>query len=268
MKLSQTLSQKFSLQLSTALALEKGLDQLHERVKYFEGRLTNKEFLKEMQGFFLKAGKKTQFSNHINTEQLLSHSPHLLLQSLEYAAERHKEEFRDSGMPYLSHTLSAGFILARLGFPKEVVWAGILHDTVEDTADKNRIMNDIHYIMPQTAFYVYSVSGPDIRDSVEKDNVLYSHIQTYSSLAGNLYPQAIKCADGIANIFDLNYMDGKDGRTARQRKELFLNKAESVLLPYARLIDSQKLIPIRRKNEQFLLEEYLADLIAEKKQEL
>ncbi len=49
------------------------------------------------------------------------------------AAEKHKEQRRSSGEPYIIHPLSVAAILVGLGMDTESVIAGLLHDVVEDT---------------------------------------------------------------------------------------------------------------------------------------
>ncbi|MBQ1299452.1 MAG: bifunctional (p)ppGpp synthetase/guanosine-3',5'-bis(diphosphate) 3'-pyrophosphohydrolase [Aeriscardovia sp.] len=49
------------------------------------------------------------------------------------AREKHEGQFRASGEPYISHPLGVAQILADLGSDRQVVMAGLLHDTVEDT---------------------------------------------------------------------------------------------------------------------------------------
>jgi len=46
----------------------------------------------------------------------------------------HRDQKRASGEPYVNHCISVATILAQLRVPPEVVVAGLLHDTVEDTA--------------------------------------------------------------------------------------------------------------------------------------
>ncbi|WP_246956227.1 bifunctional (p)ppGpp synthetase/guanosine-3',5'-bis(diphosphate) 3'-pyrophosphohydrolase [Brachybacterium sp. Marseille-Q7125] len=49
-------------------------------------------------------------------------------------AERaHRGQMRKSGDPYITHPVSVATILAELGSPADVIAAGLLHDTVEDT---------------------------------------------------------------------------------------------------------------------------------------
>jgi GTP pyrophosphokinase len=49
------------------------------------------------------------------------------------AEEAHRGQKRQSGEPYVNHCIAVASILADLRVPPEVVTAGLLHDTVEDT---------------------------------------------------------------------------------------------------------------------------------------
>src|SRR5689334_1807319 len=54
--------------------------------------------------------------------------------AIEFAARAHRNGLRKgSDTPYISHPYSVGLMLTRAGFDAEVVAAGILHDTIEDT---------------------------------------------------------------------------------------------------------------------------------------
>ena len=46
----------------------------------------------------------------------------------------HQGQMRHSGKPYITHCLEVAGILAEMGAPAEVIAAGLLHDTVEDTS--------------------------------------------------------------------------------------------------------------------------------------
>lgn len=57
-----------------------------------------------------------------------------LNRAIEVAAIAHKDQFRKgTETPYFSHPYGVGMLLAQTGCPEDVVIAGILHDTVEDT---------------------------------------------------------------------------------------------------------------------------------------
>ena len=54
--------------------------------------------------------------------------------AMEVAAKAHQGQVRKgTDVPYIAHPFSVGLILARAGCTDEVIAAGILHDTVEDT---------------------------------------------------------------------------------------------------------------------------------------
>ena len=57
-------------------------------------------------------------------------------QAYDYAAELHQGQFRASGEPYISHPLAVAEIVAGLELDTDSICAALLHDTVEDCADK------------------------------------------------------------------------------------------------------------------------------------
>ncbi len=58
----------------------------------------------------------------------------LIQRAYRMADHAHKDQKRVSGEPYVNHCVAVASILAELRVPVEVVVAGLLHDTVEDTA--------------------------------------------------------------------------------------------------------------------------------------
>ena len=58
----------------------------------------------------------------------------LVMRAYQTAEEAHREQKRHSGEPYINHCIAVASILADLKVPPEVVAAGLLHDTVEDTS--------------------------------------------------------------------------------------------------------------------------------------
>ncbi len=59
----------------------------------------------------------------------------LIDRAIEVAVKAHADQFRKgTDLPYITHPLCVGMILARAGCFEEVVAAGILHDVAEDTS--------------------------------------------------------------------------------------------------------------------------------------
>lgn len=59
--------------------------------------------------------------------------------AFEYANTLHDGQFRQSGEPYISHPVAVATIVAELGLDTDSVCAALLHDTVEDCADKTNL---------------------------------------------------------------------------------------------------------------------------------
>lgn len=55
--------------------------------------------------------------------------------AIEVAVRAHQNQVRKgTDIPYITHPLAVGMLLAKAGCPDEVIAAGILHDTIEDTS--------------------------------------------------------------------------------------------------------------------------------------
>jgi GTP pyrophosphokinase len=74
------------------------------------------------------------------TSKILSYHPNANIELVEkayvYSAKVHQGQVRLSGEPYLSHPLEAAYILTQMKMDEVCIAAGLLHDTLEDTAAK------------------------------------------------------------------------------------------------------------------------------------
>jgi len=78
----------------------------------------------------------------VDIEYLLEHLPAYytdfdrknVLRAYEIAADAHAEQKRASGEPYITHCVAVANILAEMRLQPDVIIAGLLHDTVEDTS--------------------------------------------------------------------------------------------------------------------------------------
>src|SRR5579883_2040878 len=62
-----------------------------------------------------------------------SEDPWLVRRAYEIAAERHRDQFRSSGDPYVSHLLEVAHILADIRMDATTLASALLHDVIEDT---------------------------------------------------------------------------------------------------------------------------------------
>src|SRR5215472_7394878 len=62
-----------------------------------------------------------------------SEDPWMVRRAYEIAAERHRDQFRASGDPYITHLLEVAHILADMKLDATTLAAAVLHDAIEDT---------------------------------------------------------------------------------------------------------------------------------------
>src|SRR3979490_3651915 len=62
-----------------------------------------------------------------------SEDPWMVRRAYEIATERHHDQLRSSGDPYLSHLLEVAHILADMRLDATTLTAALLHDAIEDT---------------------------------------------------------------------------------------------------------------------------------------
>ena len=62
-----------------------------------------------------------------------------IIKAYEYSDSLHEGQFRLSGEPYISHPIAVARIVAELGLDTDSICAALLHDTVEDCADKTNL---------------------------------------------------------------------------------------------------------------------------------
>ena len=70
------------------------------------------------------------------TLEATHHNMEKIRAAYDYAAELHEGQFRQSGEPYISHPVAVAQIAANLGLDSDSICAALLHDTVEDCADR------------------------------------------------------------------------------------------------------------------------------------
>ena len=84
----------------------------------------------------------------------------LIDQAIQLAVKRHEGQCRKGTKktPYIVHPFAVAVILAQAGCPDEVIAAGILHDTIEDT---DLTLADLEQAMgPSVAAIVQGASEP------------------------------------------------------------------------------------------------------------
>jgi hypothetical protein len=119
----------------------------------------------------------------------------LMDQAIEFAAHKHRHQQRKgTDIPYISHPYAVGMILLKAKCKEEVIIAGILHDTLEDTdTTEEEILN---HFGPIVLDLVKGSSEPDKEASWEERK---KHTHEYLKQAP-LSIRQVACADKLHNL--------------------------------------------------------------------
>lgn len=115
--------------------------------------------------------------------------------AIEFAAYAHRDQKRKgTDIPYISHPYAVGSILMQAGCSEEVVVAGVLHDTLEDTETTEAEL--LALFGPEVLEIVKGCSEPDKGATWEERKQHTLDELKYASLSIRL----VACADKLHNI--------------------------------------------------------------------
>jgi GTP diphosphokinase / guanosine-3',5'-bis(diphosphate) 3'-diphosphatase len=171
----------------------------------------------------------------------------LVTRAYQVAEEAHREQKRHSGEPYINHCIAVANILAELKVPSEVIAAGLLHDTVEDTpitlADIRRDFSETVKILVDGVTKLSHLprvsrgdqhADPNGNEPEEtpilpaallgrkEDMVSETLRKTFLAMGEDVRVVLIKLADRLHNMRTLGHMpDHKRKRIAKETLEIF-----------------------------------------------
>ncbi len=156
----------------------------------------------------------------------------MLFKAIEFAAKAHHGQFRkQTRIPYIIHPLGVAQLLIEAGCGEEVVVAGLLHDTVEDTP---ATLADIeHEFGRAVADLVAGATEPDKRNPWEMRK---QHTLDALKTASPELLQLI-CADKLHNLRSIRQDIAKAGEDAvwsrfsrpRERQRWFFEAILTIL---------------------------------------
>ena len=147
--------------------------------------------------------------------------PWLVRRAYEIAAERHRDQYRQSGDPYLTHLLEVAHILADMRMDSTTLSAALLHDVIEDTEfPVSRIQERFG---EETARLVEGVTkigrlnmlAPEARQA---ENVR----KMVLAMVNDVRVVVVKLADRLHNMRTIEFLDAaKQQRIARETLEIY-----------------------------------------------
>lgn len=138
-----------------------------------------------------------------------------------FAANAHEEQFRWSGEPYVTHSLSAACLLAEMRLDPETIMAALLHDVIEDTP---YTFSDIEKnFSPKVAELVNGVSKlTQIKFESKAEAQAENFRKMMLAMTGDIRVILIKMADRLHNMSTIDSLPYKKRyRIALETMEIY-----------------------------------------------
>ncbi|MGB2900880.1 MAG: bifunctional (p)ppGpp synthetase/guanosine-3',5'-bis(diphosphate) 3'-pyrophosphohydrolase [Candidatus Acidiferrum sp.] len=150
-----------------------------------------------------------------------SEDPWMVRRAYEIAAERHHDQFRSSGDPYLTHLLEVAHILADMRLDATTLTAALLHDAIEDTEYpvariEERFGADVaHLVEGVTKISRLNMLAPETRQAENVRKMLLA-------MVNDVRVVLVKLADRLHNMRTLEYLEPeKQQRISRETLDLY-----------------------------------------------
>src|SRR5271155_3575162 len=147
--------------------------------------------------------------------------PWSVRRAYEIAAERHRDQFRISGDPYISHLLEVAHILADMRLDATTLSAALLHDVIEDTefpvsrleerfgAEVARLVEGV------TKIGRLNMMAPEARQAENVRKMLLAMVHDVRVVL-------VKLADRLHNMRTLEFLDpARQQRIARETMDIY-----------------------------------------------
>jgi GTP diphosphokinase / guanosine-3',5'-bis(diphosphate) 3'-diphosphatase len=156
----------------------------------------------------------------------------ILLRALEFAADRHRTQFRKGHdkTPYINHPIQVASLLANQGGEDdpELLVSAILHDVIEDTVDSVQEKNDlIEIIRKEFGENILAVTL-EVTDDKTIDKKERKRLQVETAPFISLNAKKLKIADKIMNVRDITNNPPSDWSV--ERISDYFNWAEQVVV--------------------------------------
>ena len=126
-------------------------------------------------------------------------------QAINIAIETHeinkKQKRKGKDISYITHPLTVSLILSRAGASEDVIISGILHDTIEDSDESNKITKEIISEKFGNDVSTLVLSATEQNKDLpweERKAMALEHIQDFSNDS-----VLLKSADLISNVFEI-----------------------------------------------------------------
>ena len=179
-----------------------------------------------------------------------------------FAAQKHGDQKRKTGQPYITHPIAVAEILMQIGMDADTVSAGLLHDTIEDTNTTEEEISEIFgKEVGQMVQAVTKISRITDEKSIQEAETIK---KMFFAMSKDLRVILIKLADKLHNMRTIQGL-------SPERKRAFANDCLEIFAPIA---DSLGMSTIKSELEDLSLKalkpesyDYINSYLLEKKSE-
>src|SRR6202165_740465 len=150
-----------------------------------------------------------------------SEDPWMVRRAYEIAAERHRNQLRSSGDPYLTHLLEVSHILADMRMDATTLTAALLHDVIEDTEFpisriEERFGQEVARLVEGvTKIGRLNMMAPETRQAENVRKMLLA-------MVNDVRVALVKLADRLHNMRTLEYLEHpKQERISRETLDIY-----------------------------------------------
>ena len=145
----------------------------------------------------------------------------IIMKAYNLAKEKHKDQKRGSGEPYIIHPLNVAYILADIGLDDSTICAALLHDVVEDTditdADLRKMFGN------EIADMVAGVTKLSrIQFATVEEQQVEDYRKMFLAMGKDIRVILIKLADRLHNMRTLKYLKrDRQIANAKETRDLY-----------------------------------------------
>ena len=128
----------------------------------------------------------------------------LIEQAIAYATEKHKDQKRKDGSPYIIHPLAVAQIVVEMGLDTDAVLGALLHDCIEDTdASKDEIAKHFGEATADMVEGVTKLTRANFSSSEERQ--MENLRKMFMAMSKDIRVVLIKIADRLHNMRTMQY---------------------------------------------------------------
>ena len=146
----------------------------------------------------------------------------LIKKAFDIGYEAHKGQLRKSGEEYFSHCVEVALQLSEWNMDRDVVIAGLLHDTLEDTElTKDNLTEHFNAEITNLVEGVSKLS--DIKFNSREQKQAENFMKMFLSVAKDIRVIIIKFADRLHNLSTISHLPLiKQTRIAKESRDIFV----------------------------------------------